>query len=184
MSAGFISYPIAIPVVSVGGQAELTFVGTDSDAVDLATYTFVAQPLGSAVDRISVITVNAVGELGRTISSATVNGNSATLRCQVDTLSNATTYSAIITCPLTASETVGNVIITFNTVTNRCAIGVYELIGASSAVPFATAVNVTPSDPQSVTLNFPANGCGVGCGAASNAADATWTGLNKDVDAE
>lgn len=160
-------------------------VDTAINHSDLTTYSFSSVSFGTATaDRqiYIVCTTGASGGATRTVSSATIGGETASVVVQTSTATGGKDV-AIIKASV-PSGTSGTVSITFSGACLRAAISVYAVYNANTT-DHATASDVDEG-PLSVSINVPANGAviaGVGCGGNTSSYNLTsWTGVNEDVD--
>ncbi len=157
------------------------------DATDLTTYTFSTKSFGTATsDRIVVVGIAARSSTGSiTISSVTIGGVSATVRASAINAGSGTEFASIYTASVPTGVT-GDVVIVFSGGMQRCAVMIYRMVGASSAVPNDSQTDTTlTGQVLSVSMNCPANGVIIGAGfsASGGTAASTWTGITEDADA-
>jgi len=142
------------------------------DAVGATTYTFSGADIGpAAADRIVVVVCQTEG--GASLSSATIGGSSADIRVQSN---NGNVVTAIIT-RLVTSGTTADIVVTWNTSTLRCLIGVYSLTGATEVPVDTDAAAAASGTGQTLTVTIPANGCAInGDSHGSGTTPTTWGG--------
>jgi hypothetical protein len=175
------------------------FAATTSDPVDISyttgglgstngtspTPSFTDLAIGAAAaDRKVVACIYVLTLTGRTITGVTIGGIAAT---QVKAASNggagvrmAEFWVADVPTGTTATVAVT---ISGGNILGAGAI-VYRMTGAGSSTPFDTDEDTDGSDPQTGSIDVPANGAAIGF-TFGNTSGRTfaWTGLTEDVDA-
>lgn len=135
----------------------LTYIGGNKDTGAATTYTFLAEPIGTAAaDRRVIIAVHGDDTAATySISSMTVGGVTTTINSEV----GSTTKLAAITTTLVPTGTTADVVITFSEAISMCSITVWSAIGmlSNTAIDAGTSV----ADPSTVTLVSGDNGFGV-----------------------
>ncbi len=167
----------------VGSAATRTYVTSPATQGSATTYNFGTLSLGTAQGTSLVVIIfhgfnN--GASGQTLSSATINGVSATIHAQAtgNTLL-ATALTAI--CSATVSASSGNVTCVCNNTMTDGAVDVYRLNNLVSATPTATATAIQNSGTSlSTTINIPGNGVLI-LGVGDDGATPSVTGASNDV---
>lgn len=166
----------------------LSFLQGNTSATDLTTYTFSGENLGTAAgDRYIIVGVAArAGATGRSISSITVGGVSATISIQGTQDGAAACCVGALAIAAVPTGTTGDVVVTFSGGMLRCAIQLYRATGLSSATPSDTDSDVSGAANPTVNLDVPAGGFAIGSGVSgsSSGGPVTWTGLTEDYDAQ
>jgi len=163
---------------------DLAFVTSAVTTSGGTSFTFSSQSLGAA-DATRYIIVSAGGQVAadNTISSITVQGISGS---QVVTSGDGGETRASIWIIAVPTGTTGDVVVTFSGTANNCGIAVYRMVGATSAIPTATASdNSITSNAESASLTIPTGGAGVGyflMESTITTRTATWTNLTEDMD--
>jgi hypothetical protein len=175
-------YPINSPAVEAVPPT-VSFQDGTGNGTSLTTYTFSSMTVGSTTDpHKCVIGVGAGdGNTGKTVSSITVGGVSATVivshRLNFDPANIVEMWQVE---GITATS--GDVVVTWSGGMNRCTCIVYEVLNAASAVT-ASGADSTGSSTKSVSLSIPANGVAIGIsGNFTGAQTTTWTNLTEDYD--
>lgn len=156
------------------------------NAVDATNFTFSTQALGAAHTqrKIAVAVVSNSSTGGRTISSVTVGGVSATSIISADGGSTNTRMTAIYLASVPTGTT-GDAVVSHSGSMTSCAISLYRLIGASSTV-HDTGSDITESgNALSDTINVVSQGVLIACvnwEGSAGARTTTWTGPTEDVD--
>jgi hypothetical protein len=168
------------PIVPPGGGKALTFRGSANSASDLTTYTFSAQPIGSAAaDRRVIVGVMGISVSGDPVlSSATIAGASADIVLQV---TGAARCCVGIIIALVTTGTTGNVVLNFSVAMSRAHIAVWSCTGLSSNT--AHDSDSSTADPGSNTIDTLAAGFAVGMAGTNNSSTYSWTNLTERSDA-
>lgn len=109
------------------------------------------------------------------ISGVTVDGNAATERAAAQASDFYKVKIFQIAYPGGSS---GTVTVNGSGTLLLVGVSVYALYGATFS---HSATSGSATNPQSVSLNVPANGCGIAVGANSSITN-TWSGLSEDID--
>lgn len=159
-------------------MASIAYTSSQVDASNATTYTFTGMSFGAAsADRQTVVCFATTGvNNGGTISSATINGVTATVLVQ--RLSTSTIVGVLSAANPTGTS--GTVSVTLSTGKGRAAISVYKLTGSATGA-FDTA-NAASGDPISGLIDVPLQGSAIAIAAAQVATAVTWTGLTEDAD--
>lgn len=149
------------------------------------TYTFSSCDLGVvSADRRVIVGAHMYGSAGRSLSSATINGVSAT-ELTSDTSNQANSVLLIAAVPTGAT---GDIVLTWSGSCAGSAVSVWYATGLTSDTPVATATNLSLSAPTSGSLSTVDGGFAVGC-ATVRYNDGTlrthsWTNATEQYDAE
>lgn len=139
----------------------LSFLQATTLDTDTTAYTFSSENLGTAAaDRHIIIAASTRTSGGVTLSSATINGESATVSVQ-DTNGDICVAIIIAAVP---SDTSGDVVITWSGATDRCAICVYRATGLDSIT--ATDTDFAGGNPSTASLTK-ADGIAIAAAATS-----------------
>lgn len=159
-------------------HAAFAFLQGTSSTSDLTTYTFSSQNTGTAAaDRYIIVAIESRSATsGRTISTVTVGGESAT---QVVQQTNSTSGANVCGLYIVAlpTGTSGDVVVTFSGGMARAAIQLYRADDLASATAVDTDNSV--ANAPSVTLTTAA-GFAVGCVFSQNTTTASWANLTED----
>lgn len=163
----------------------LSFLQATNLTTDLTTYTFSSENLGAAAgDRHIIVAIESrASSAGRTLSSVTIGGESATIAVQGTNSGGATSCVAALAIAAVPTGTSGDVVVTFSGGMLRCAIQVYRVTSLTSATATDTDKYEADAGDPSVNLDVPAGGFAIGCGTGSSAGS-TWTGLTENHDAQ
>jgi hypothetical protein len=172
-------FPYSSGSTGGGGVAEISLVDNAIDSGSATTYTFSGKTLGAAAsDRIIVVgtfSTNAV----KTVSAVTIGGVSA---AQVVAATNSGGEQCALWQAAVPTGTTGDIVVTWSGAEVGCGIGVWRIVGATSAAHASSGVS--GASPLSSTLDIPANGVAIAySGAASSNRTAAWTGLTEGFDA-
>lgn len=164
----------------------LSFLQTATNTLNNSTYTFTSQNVGAASsDRYVVAVIFGYSATsGRTVSSVTIGGISATISVQTSNASTSrVTAIALANVPTGATA---NVVVDFSDTMNNCGIGLYRLTEISTDTPFDTGTAASNTDETLTTsIDIPANGFAIainGEQTTTNPETHTWTGLTEDFD--
>lgn len=126
------------------GKPYYTFGEIKVDGTDLTTYSFTSTAIGTAAaNRLVVVAGKAVsGTTGRTLSSATIGGVSATIVIQHDLNAGQTDLTFIIAA-VVPTGTTATVALTFSGGMGRCGIGSFALYRLASTTATDTASDGT-----------------------------------------
>lgn len=125
-----------------------SFVTSDSAENEFfgqSTYTFSSTSIGAAsVSRLVVVTVGFCDRIGtgRTISSATIGGVTATINTQINDAASTAPGVGIVSA-VVPTGTTGDVVINFSGLVHGCGIGVFTLYDLISATPTDTDSTIT-----------------------------------------
>lgn len=144
----------------------ITHVASDGDEANHTSYSFASQALGAqAAGRIIIVACFSEGSTGqdRTLSSCTVEGNSATIHA-----TEGIDYSSAGLCSVATNVgTTGTIVVGWPGGQTRCYIEVYSMVGAGSNTPVdADSAEVDEADTLAITVIGPA---GVVCAASADA---------------
>jgi hypothetical protein len=167
------------PVGMLASGKRVEFCAAPFSTTDLSTYTFTAVNLSSpAADRFIVVGVLLVGSPGRTASTVTIGGVSATA---INTGTASTNVSLRLFGAVVPAGSTGDVVVTASGGCLCCSIGVWALYGLSST----TAIDTTngTSNPDSDTLTTVAGGFVVAVAVNGGSVETyTWSGLTENFD--
>lgn len=150
-----------------------------SSTSDLTTYTFSSQAIGTASStrRVIVACAGDATTAGRSLSSATIGGISASINVQVT--GGSSNVSAIISATV-PTETTASVVLTFSGAMNRAACKVYAVDGLINTNPIDTATNTTAAG-LTTSIDWRAGGFSIGvAGQNDGTSECTWVGLTED----
>jgi hypothetical protein len=173
------------PSAAYNAPVKLAFNGSAVLQLSAATYTFNNVPIGAANDnRYVIIAINAATALSPgTVSSVTVNGQTATIVYQATQSGYTVAYAGV----MLPTGTTATVVVTFGASAGTCGIGSYSAL-VTSTTPILTANNGSSSGVASLSITG-ANLSSAGFVLAqvintfSAAKTHTWSGLNtKDAD--
>lgn len=161
-----------------------TFLQSVANDADLTTYTFPSQNLGtaSAGRYIVALIAGSSGTSGRTISSVTIGGVSAS---QLGFVSEAgSTRASSIWIAAVPTGTTGDVVITWSAGMGRCGVGLYSLTGAQTTAFDTATATATSGTTLSDTINIPAGGVCFSVATAQVSGDYSWswTNITEDFD--
>jgi hypothetical protein len=154
---------------------------------DLTTYTFSARALGVAEStrRIAVGITSNISTNGRTISSVTIGGVSASEVVFARSDNGPASTLAAIWMAEVPTGTTGDVVVTFSAAMGYCTIDIYRLLNAS-ATAYHTATDITATaNALSESLNLIANGAAIGVfinGGTTAVRTTTWTNITEQTD--
>lgn len=145
-------------------------------------YVFTTQAFGAEAWNRHIIVGYCTSVSGRTVSSATIGGVSATKFGETLSADSGTTCGFLIAAVPTG--TTGTVSITLNFLNARMGIGVWRVTGLRSATPTATATDTSvTSDALSNSIAIPAGGIALGnVYAANGTVSWAWTNLSENFD--
>lgn len=170
-------------------EVTITKTATSTDSVNRTTYTFSSQAIGSANSErnvvVAVMADSAALNGNRTLSSATIDGGSASIDIQRTALDNEGSLDeaavvAIIRRKVT-SGTTATISLTFNDTMARCSIVVYRMLNASGLSDSGSSASIGDSGSVSATVNTPSNGAAVAVAtmiaeAGDTIAGTSWSG--------
>jgi hypothetical protein len=167
-----------------GGRAytgSMSFIGSTKVTNDATTYTFAGQSLGAAGDRLVVVVGHTLDSAFNQVSSVTIAGVAATIHVN-NTRSGTSDCCLFIASAYVPSGTSGDIVVTWQSSTFRCTIGVWALYNLQSKSPRATVAPAS-ADPVDLSLAVPAGGFVVAGATSLDATGFTWTGLTERYDA-
>jgi len=143
-----------------------------TDTVGATTYTFSGADIGPAAsDRIVVVTCHTEG--GASVSSATIGGSTADIHIQSN---NGNVVTTIISLLVTTGTT-ADIVVTWNTSTLRCTIGIWSLTGAEEVVVDTDSAAAASGTAQTLTVTIPAEGTAIsGDSHGTGTTPTTWGG--------
>lgn len=159
--------------------ATITFIGSNSSTANSTSYTFSAQGIGTAAaDRLVIVGVVGNSGSAHSISGVTIGGVSANLVIQQAAAGNTALglYALLVT-----SGTTADIVVTFDTTSGLCGIGVWNAnkLLSTTATDSDRAVG---TDPVNAQINVSAGGVALACSAARNGTSTAWTGLTESAD--
>jgi len=157
-----------------------SFAGSAVDANNLTTYTFSNHSIGtaSATRKVVVCIAGNGTAAGRSVSSVTVGGASATELIDYQNPTGTDQVSAMYQIDV-SSGTTANIVVTFNDTMADMGIGVFAVYDAAVSV---TATDTDPSEPGALSINVPANGVVIACSRSDNGTTCTTTGVTEAYD--
>lgn len=161
----------------VGGGGGITkeFLQSVVDTADLTTYTFSAQPIGTASATRRVV-VSVERRLNRAISSASIGGVTASIDADASDPSNRMSIiSAVVPTGTTA-----DVVITFSSGAINCGIGMWRLSDGAPTGQIATSASTQPANLD-VTTAVGDIVIAAG-GVNSSGTTFTWSGADERFD--
>ena len=173
------------PIISPGVAPDATVVFTDSsvDGTDGTVFTFTTQSIGTAAsNRKIVVSVSmAAAGAGRSVSTLTVGGISATLLV-ADTSSGGTEQTELWQADVPTGTTATIVVTWTGGSVARTGIGVWAVYNAASSA--SDTGNRDSGAAQDMTLNItiPAGGVAISAAGSGTSATYTWTNLTEDFD--
>ena len=162
--------------------ASITYQTFVSNTASQTSYTFTGVTIGGS--GLIAISVHSEASTPRTISSATINGNAATIASQITQGTGQSTNTGIIYLRVT-SGTTADISITFTGAVLRCGIGVWRIENNISDTPLQSQT-VGANSGTGLTITFTgltSNNAGV-C-SQTNGSDntpLTWTNATENYD--
>lgn len=158
-------------------DATIVFADADSQVATQSVFTFSAKALGTAgANRHIVVMYYSEGAASQILSSATINGVSATL---INAASNNRQVRPMIAA--VPSGITGDVVLTFGGTRDRVAIAVFACYDLQSTTPTDTD-NVASADPTVFSLNINAGGVGIAMVNCKVSTSWAWTNLTEGND--
>ena len=144
-----------------------------TDTVGATTYTFSGADIGTAAsDRIVVVVCHTEGATAA-LSSITIGGSTADIRIQAN---NGNVVTAIAT-RLVTTGTTADIVVTWDTATLRCVIGIYTVTGANETPVATDSAAAASGTASSLTVTIPADGCAInGDTHGTGSTPTTWGG--------
>jgi len=179
--------PIEFDATTITDAAPtVTFIGTNTDNTNNnSVYTFSSESIGTAhANRQVILAINGKRSAGAglAVSSCTIGGVAARVLVEEDSIDAQLSAFVIANVP---SGTTGDIVITFNSNSETCAIGVYTTV-IENPVIWATAQDSGSTTLVSATLNTPtSNGFALACVTQTdggNDAAVTFSGVTEDAD--
>lgn len=168
---------------------EFGFLQGTPDTANATTYTFSAQNLGTAdADRYIIVCASGRSNAtGRTISTITIGGVSATIVCSATRDDGGINSIAIaIAIAAVPTGTTGDIVVTYSGSMLRSAIQAYRAVDINSATPTDTVTSNTGTTATSAgALDVAAGGFAIGCctfAYATSATSSSWSELTEDHD--
>jgi hypothetical protein len=177
--------PTNTPTPSVTKPATTNdYITFTSNTSSLTTYTFNDVPIGGS-GLIAITVHNESTTALRTITSATINGNAATIASQVGQGPGALAFTntGVIYGRVTGGTT-ANISVTFSAAPSRCGIGVYRIQNNFSDTPVQSqTASLTSGTGLTITFTslttFTAGVCAQSSGIAN---PITWTDATENYD--
>jgi hypothetical protein len=136
--------------ISAPSGKVLTYLNRYIQTTNTTTYTFASCDLGVAsADRRVIVGAHMYGSTSRNLSSATINGVTAT---EITTDSNNAGNCILIIANVTTDAT-GDIVLTWSGSCAGSAVSVWYATGLSSDTPVAAASNISISAPTSGSLS-------------------------------
>lgn len=188
-SAGVLLNPFVVEPAGGGGGGTpaITYQGLVDSTDNLTTYTFSAVPIGAAASRDHVVvglTFRATSN-GRTFSSVTIGGVSATLILKNDNTDDAgnSTGSALYSAAVPTGTT-ADVVMTLSGGASRASCDAWTVENVTSFTPYDTATYHTASSASTFNLDLDSpTGTSVAMGVALlRVGGGVWTGLTENSD--
>lgn len=159
------------------------YITFTSNTNSLTTYTFNDVPIGGS--GLIAITVHMEAGASRIISSATINGNAATIASQVTQGPGALQFTNTgVVYGRVTSGTTANISVTYDGAVTRCGIGVYRLQNTLSDTPTQSQTSSLTSG-TGLTITFTgltSNNAGVCAQTNGIANPVTWTNATENYD--
>lgn len=161
------------------------YVNRYIQTTNTTTYTFTACDIGVAsADRRVIVGAHMYGSTGRNLSSATINGVSAT-ELTTDT---SLTGNCVLIIAAVPTGTTGDIVLTWSGSCAGSAVTVWYATGLTSDTPVAAASNVSISAPTSGSLSTVDGGFLVAAATVRYTDGVTrthsWTNATEQVDVE
>jgi len=165
-----------------------SFVGSNFDVANLATYTFSSEPIGAVPDsdesRYVMVTVHTFdNQTNRTISSVTIGGSAAAEFVQSTVNEGGSSSVVGLYFIELDTGTTADIVVTFNGQASYGAIGVYRVIGSQDGT---LTLHDSATDNLSNNMTLDVNTIPKGVVIAGTSLDsgglATWSGLTENYD--
>lgn len=172
------------PFMASGVSKSVVYTNKYVLTTNTTTYTFTACDLGTAsTDRRVIVCAHMYGGTSRSLSSATINGVSAT----VLTTNTALTANAILIIANVPTDATGDIVLTWSGSCAGSAVTVWSAAGLTTDTPVA-AVSSIASSPTSGSMATSSGGFVVG-GVTVRYGDGTtrthsWSGATEQHDTE
>jgi hypothetical protein len=160
--------------------AVLTYQTSAVSTADATTYTFSGKAIGTAADNRYVIVAVTGGYAGRTVSTLTVGGITATKLVELVSTAGSSELTSALFIVLVTTGTTADVVVTWSAGQNDCGIGIWSATGIS-----ATALDTKSSNasPGTFTLTTVAGGVVVCAHNATGTGTTSWTNTTERYDA-
>lgn len=161
----------------------VTYVNRYIITTNTTTYTFSSCDLGlPSPDRRVIVGAHQYGSTSRSLSSATINGVSATI---LTTNTAGTPMTVLIIATVTSGAT-GNIVLTWSGSCAGSAVSVWYATGLTSDTPIATQRSTSTTAPNSTSLATTNGGFIIGATTARNPTLLThsWTNATEQFDVE
>ena len=163
-----------------------TFITSTGDTASATTYTFNDVPIGGS--GLIAVSTHAEGISGRTLTSVSINGVSATIASQINAGTSppfaGNTNTGLVYLRVTGGTT-ANITITYSSSVNRCGIGVWRIQNNISDTPIQSQT-VQQNTGTGLTITFTGLSTNnIGICAQTNGTyttPITWTNATEDYD--
>jgi len=163
--------PVDAPAASV------VYIGENADGTDRTTYTFTAEPIGTAAaGRRVFVAAQTVDNDNATIVSASIGGVTATIHASAtQVLASAVIFSAVVPTGTTA-----DIVFTWSAEVFQALIGVWSAYDLIRSTPSDTATATGTTGPLSLNTDVEAGGILLAAASALSLTTVDWTGLTED----
>ncbi|WP_292541837.1 hypothetical protein [Mesorhizobium sp.] len=161
--------------------AVLTYIGSNQNAADAASYNFAAQSIGvAAFDRLVIVAAASRATVNIAATALTIGGSPANIHAN----STSGLGSAAIASLLVPAGTAADIGVAYSTTTRRCAISIYTLNKYLSATPTAAVAPAALGSTTTVTatLDVPAYGAALFLAGNGFPSPITWTDATENMD--
>jgi hypothetical protein len=161
----------------------ITYVSENSLVSSTASFSFAAQPIGTAdPTRLTCVTATWIGT-GVTITSLTIGGNAATQVSGALSNSDTSGQASDIWCLGVPTGTTATIAYTLSASTSRSSIQVYSVIGTGAAVSTGTsAFSSTTVATLTKAATIPAGGGAIAVVNVHSASASAFSGTNLTLD--
>ncbi len=162
-------------------MAALTALQTNFSLSDTTSYSFVAEPIGTAgATRVVIVGFGArfTGTTAAAVSSVTIGGVTAQVRSS--SRSGTATSVCGIASAAVPTGTTATIAIEYSRAASKCLIAVYHVDDMATVAPANYEINLA-ADP-SASVDCPPNGFMIGVAVTGNNTSASWTNLTEDFD--
>ncbi len=172
--------PILAPILYRKRAIVSALVDSATDTADRIVYTFTGRSFGPEAPgrKILILVEEHDGGGPLTVTDVTIGGITATLLKVAAGLGSGVNINMAFAIASVPTGTTGDVTVTFNGAADRCAVGIYRLIGAEGTV-YAEGTN--SSNPFQASLDIPSGGAAFGIGGVATTEAFTITNLTKDA---
>ena len=171
-----------MPVFCPTKTKAFSYLATITTSTGTTTRTFASADLGAAAsDRLVIVTVAGTRSTSMTISSATINGVSATIIAQATKGGNSVNPTCAIIAATVPTGTSGDIVITLDVSPSTLRISTYRASGLSSSTVHATTTDASGSD--TLDVNVPTQGLVVAVSGQVSVGSSTWSGITERTEA-